>query len=60
MMSMYPKDIAIFNIRGVDYHCIINGINKSQAVNLLQNADLHKKNWIIIEYNFFLSRIKDG
>ena len=43
MMSMYPKDIAIFNIRGVDYHCIINGINKSEAVNLLQNADLRKK-----------------
>ena len=40
MMSANLNDIAILNINGFDYHCIINGINKSEAANLLQNADL--------------------
>ena len=37
MMSMNFSIIAILNIHGVDYHCIINGISKNEAVNLLQN-----------------------
>ena len=32
-ISLY--DIAILNICGVDYCCIINEINKSEAINLL-------------------------
>ena len=43
VMSMNPSNIAILNIRGVDYCCIINGISKNEAVNLLQNADLNEK-----------------
>ena len=35
--------IAILNINGADYRCIINGISKSDAVNLLENDDLVKK-----------------
>ena len=27
----------------VDYHCIFNGMSKSEAVNLLQNADFNEK-----------------
>ena len=34
---------AILNINGADYRCIINGISKSDAVNLLKNADLTEK-----------------
>ena len=34
------NEIAILNIRGVDYRCTINGISKSVAVNSLQNANL--------------------
>ena len=36
-------DIAILNICGIDYCCIINRISKSDAVNVLQNAGLTEK-----------------
>ena len=35
--------IAILKIDGVDFCYIINGINKSKAINLLKHADLSKK-----------------
>ena len=34
------NDIAILNIKGSDYRCIISLISKNEAINLLQNADL--------------------
>ena len=37
---MNLHDIAILNISGADYRCIIKGISKSDAMNLLQNANL--------------------
>ena len=40
---MNLSDIAILNIHGVDYRCIIIRINKREAVNLLQKADLKGK-----------------
>ena len=43
MMSMNSSDIAILNIEGSDYCCIISLINKNEAINLMQNADLTKK-----------------
>ena len=43
MMSINLDDIAILNIRGVDYRCIINRISETEAVNLLQNVDLTEK-----------------
>ena len=43
MMSMNLSDIAILNIKGLDYHCIVNGISKSEVINLMQNADLTEK-----------------
>ena len=42
MMSLNLSDIAILN-KGSDYHCIINGISKSEVINLMQNADLTDK-----------------
>ena len=42
-MCMNLNDIAILNIRGVDYRCIINGISKSDGVNVLQNTDMTEK-----------------
>ena len=39
MMPMNLGDIAYLNINSADYRCIINGISKSQAVNLLQKAE---------------------
>ena len=43
MMSINLNNIAILNIRGFDYGCIINGISQSEAVNLQQDADLCDK-----------------
>ena len=42
MMSMNPNSIAILIIHSVDYS-FINGINKSEIINLLKNDDLHEK-----------------
>ena len=46
MMSINLNGIAILNSRGVDYCCIINGISKSDAVNLMQNDDKTKERGI--------------
>ena len=43
MMSVNLSDIAILNIKGSDYHCIIILISKSETKKLLQNADLNDK-----------------
>ena len=40
MISMNLSDIAILNIKGSDYDCIINKIRKSEAIKLFQNLDL--------------------
>ena len=40
MTCINLNDIAILNIQGIDYRCIINGISKCDAVNLLQNSTL--------------------
>ena len=39
MMSTKLRDITILNIKGSDYCCIISGISKSEAINLMQNTD---------------------
>ena len=40
---MNLRDIAILNIKSVDYCCITIRINKSEAIHLTQNADLTEK-----------------
>ena len=47
MMSVNLNDIAILNIKGTNYYCIIHGISKSGAAKLLQNADLTKKRGVL-------------
>ena len=42
MMSMNLSDFAILNIKGSDF-CIIGGISRNEAINLMQNADLTEK-----------------
>ena len=39
-MSMKLRDIAILNIKGSDYCCIISEVGKGEAIKLLQNIDL--------------------
>ena len=43
MMSMNLSNIAIFNIKGSDYRCIISLISKNEAIKLMQNAYLTEK-----------------
>ena len=43
MLSVNLSDIAILNIKGSDYCCIISLISKNEGINLMQNADLTKK-----------------
>ena len=43
MMSVHLTDIAISNIKGSDYRCIISLISKNESMNLLENADLNEK-----------------
>ena len=40
---MNLSNIAILNINGADYYCIINIISKNEAINVVQNVDLAKK-----------------
>ena len=46
-MSIKLTNIAILNIRFLDYCCIINGIMKVDAVNILQNVDLTKEEGVL-------------
>ena len=43
MMSMNLSNIAILNIKGADYRCIISGVIKREAINLMQNINLTEK-----------------
>ena len=56
---MYLSDIAILNINGFDYWCIINGISKSKAIKLMQNIHLNEKNGTLKKINL-LSHVKMG
>ena len=40
---MNLNDNAILNNFSVNYYCVINAISKSEAINLLKNADLSEK-----------------
>ena len=42
-VSMDLSDIAILNIHGANYCCIISRISKSEAINLLKKVDLTEK-----------------
>ena len=46
-MSMILSDIAILNIKGPVYLCIISLISKTEAIILIQNSDLTKKKQIL-------------
>ena len=43
MTSMNLSNIAILNIKGSDYDCIIILISKNEAINLMKNDDLTQK-----------------
>ena len=43
MMSINLNDIVVLNINSPDCSCIITGISKSDAINLMQSIDLSEK-----------------
>ena len=43
MISMNLGGIAILNIKGCIYCCVVSGISKSEAITLTQNTDLTEK-----------------
>ena len=43
MISVNLSNIAIINIHGANYRCIISRISKSEAINVMQNIDLSGK-----------------
>ena len=49
LMSMNNSDVAILNIKGSDYHCIISLISKNE-VRILQSTDFTFKKWNIIKH----------
>ena len=53
IMSINLSDIAILNIKGSDYRCMISLISKNKTLKLIQNADLTKKPNIIKHKNLF-------
>ena len=54
MMSMNLSDIAILNIKGSDYGCIVSLISKNKTISLMQNTDLTEKKRNIIKHKNFL------
>ena len=53
-MSINLSNIAVLNINGVDYCCVIKGISKSEVINLLQKADLNEKRGTLQNIIFFI------
>ena len=47
MSCINLNSIAILNINGADYHCIINRISKSDTLSLLKNAYLTEKKGVL-------------
>ena len=43
MMSINLSDSANLNTESSNYRCIISGISKNEAINLMQNTDLTEK-----------------
>ena len=59
---MNLSDIAILAIKGSDYRCIISGISKSEAINLMQiltfgNIEIEKNKFYIHKTPIFLKDV---
>ena len=59
-MSMNLSDIAILNIKGSDYCCIISLISKNESIKLMQNADLTKKSGTLQSIKRFIFIYQNG
>ena len=57
---MNISDIAVLNIYGADYRCIISGSSKDEAINLEENANWIDKKGKIIEPKNTIITFKNG
>ena len=55
LMSMNVRDITILNVRSSDYGCIISGVRKNEAIDIMQDTNFTEEG----DKNL-LSRIKMG
>ena len=46
MLCLTVSNIAIITVKNIDYHCIIDNIGKSEAINLLKNSVLENRGYI--------------
>ena len=57
-MTAYElKNIAILNVKGVDFRCILWGVSRDEAVNRLNNSVLEDKSvlkWILVQIKLLL------
>ena len=53
LMTAYElKNIAILNVKSVDYRCIFGGISRNEAVDILNNSVLEDRvfyKWILVQ-----------
>ena len=57
---MNVSDIAVLNIHGAHYCCIISRISESEAIKLINIVDFSEKEWSIIickTYKIFLKHV---
>ena len=59
-MPLNPSDIAILTINGADGHCIINGISKNYAINLLQMLILTEGRRVLQKQKIIITVYKMG
>ena len=50
VFCLNTSDIAIITVKNVDYRYIIHDINKSEAINLLENSVLEDHGYICKKY----------
>ena len=41
MLCLNISDITLVSVKGIDYHCIIHEISKSDAIHLFENSVLN-------------------
>ena len=58
MMAFELENIAILNVKGVDYKCVLWGVTKNDAINVLGDSQLDDKGtlriWILVQIKHLL------
>ena len=61
-MAYELENIAILNVKGVDYRCVLWDITKNDAINRLNSSKLDEKGtlriWILVEIKHLLKSLK--